>query len=142
MDSTPDVKVLEWMTGNWSCSIWGGTFEERWSPAEAGTKQGMCRLIRDGKTAHQEFMAVELKAEEGWILWILPSRISKPDLKAKAFKLVAMSDKESRWECATNDFPRTIHYRRVDQNHMKCELLGEQAGKPATAQFEFKRVKS
>jgi len=65
----PDSRVpatlddVAWMAGSWSGEAFGGTFEQAWNPASAGSMVGMFKLINDGEVNFYELLL--LVEEEG-----------------------------------------------------------------------------
>ena len=65
----PDVRVpakledVAWLVGSWTGDAFGGTFEEVWNPASAGTMVGMFKVINDGDVSFYEIML--LAEDEG-----------------------------------------------------------------------------
>jgi hypothetical protein len=134
------IETLSWMSGDWSCPIWGGTFEESWSFANGGTMQGTGRLIKDGNTTMMEFMAIEPDKDGRLVMWIIPSKISKPDLRSTPFTLSKGSASVAVWENANNDFPSKITYTSKSKNSMECVIEGKMGDKPAREVFNFTRA--
>lgn len=134
------VDSLSWMSGDWSCQIWGGTFEERWSPVNGGTMQGTGRLVKESNTTMMEFMSIELDKEGHVVMWIVPSKISKPEVKSTPFKLTKGSDVSSVWENPSNDFPSKITYTKKSKEKMECVIEGKIEEKPVREVFAFNRM--
>jgi len=86
---------MKWLAGHWVGQALGGTTEEIWSPAKAGSMLGMYRLIVDGKPVFYELLTI---VEENGSL-VLRLKHFNPDLtgweekdKTVNFPLVALRD--------------------------------------------------
>ena len=132
-----DIDDLRWMAGNWTCEIWGGTFEETWFLPAGGTMQGMGRHLSEGTTGFMEFMSIE-PDPNGLTMWMLLGAPSKGDKKPIGFRATKVSKNESVWENPANKSPQVIHYRNIDETEMVCEL---KAPGEETQIFRFKRIK-
>lgn len=59
LNNTPPAKgsldQLTWLEGHWKGEAFGGTAEEIWSPAQAGTMMFSFRLINNNKVSFYEF---------------------------------------------------------------------------------------
>ncbi|MBL8087191.1 MAG: hypothetical protein JNM85_03865 [Chthonomonas sp.] len=137
--TTPTITDLSWMSGDWTCEVWGGKFEERWSLPRDGTMVGTGRHFVDGKTKTIEHMTIEANADGTLTMWVLPQRLNRTDLKSSAFVLKEASDKRVSWVCEEKEFPRSITYTKLDKDSMTCVLSGEQDGKQVSVDFPFKR---
>jgi hypothetical protein len=136
----PDVKDLAWMSGAWECSIWGGTFQERWSEPAGGTMIGSGRLIAEGKTQFMEFMSVEPNKEGKLVMWMLLGSPSEGTKKGVPFTMTSSTKTEAVFENPKNDFPSKIMYKRSG-DMLKCRIEGMQGGKPSHEDFDFKPIK-
>jgi hypothetical protein len=102
--------------------------------------QGTGRLIKDGNTTMMEFMAIEPDKDARLVMWIIPSKISKPDLRSTPFTLSKGSASVAVWENANNDFPSKITYTSKSKNSMECVIEGKMGDKPAREVFNFTRA--
>lgn len=132
------IEDLSWMTGAWKCSIWGGTFEEYWTPAAGGTMQGCGRLVVDGKIQFMEFMSLETKGSN-ITMYMLLGEPSKGDKKPSPFKLTSFDGKSAVFENPKNDFPSKIVYVK-EAKGMSCWIEGVQNGKKSKENFAFKKI--
>lgn len=57
------LEDVSWMVGAWTGDAFGGTFEEVWNPASAGSMVGMFKVLGDGGVSFYELML--LVEEEG-----------------------------------------------------------------------------
>ncbi|MBC8065274.1 MAG: hypothetical protein H7Y17_10615 [Chlorobia bacterium] len=132
------VEDLNWMAGAWSCPMWGGTFEEYWTPVAGETMQGCGRLVANGKTSFMEFMSIESDAS-GITMYMMLNAPSKGEKKPVPFKLASYNGKSAIFENAKNDFPSKIVYVK-DGTGMSCYIEGMQNGKKSKEDFAFKRM--
>ena len=51
---------LTWLSGEWTGDVWGGRMVELWSAFDGGTSLAYNRLIKNGVTAHKEFIWIDL----------------------------------------------------------------------------------
>lgn len=137
-DKLLSLNDLQFMTGGWSCEIWGGTFEEFWTPPQAGAMQGCGRHLSDGKTSFMEFMSIETDPD-GITMYMLLGAPSKGDKKPIAFKLTSFHLDTALFENPDNEFPSRIAYVK-ELNGMSCWIEGIQDGKPLKDEFKFIRV--
>jgi hypothetical protein len=132
------IEDLKFMSGAWRCQIWGGTFEEYWTPPAGGAMQGCGRLVTNGKTDFMEFMSIE-SVPSGITMYMLIGEPSKGDKKPVPFKLTSFDGKTALFENPKNDFPSKIVYVK-DGDGMKCWIEGVQKGKKTKEDFAFKRI--
>lgn len=64
-DARPAAKLEEagWLTGSWAGDAFGGTFEQVWNPASAGSMVGLFKLMNGGEVSFYEILL--LVEEEG-----------------------------------------------------------------------------
>ena len=136
--STTKIEDLSFMSGAWKCEIWGGTFEEYWTPPRAGAMQGSGRHIANDKTGFMEFMSIETMAD-GLVMFMMLGAPSKGDKKPVAFKLKSFDGKTALFENPKNDFPSTIAYVK-EAAGMSCWIEGIQNGKKTREDFKFKSM--
>lgn len=57
-DARPSATLddVAWLAGSWSGEALGGTFEEVWNAASAGSMVGMFKMLRDGEVSFYELM--------------------------------------------------------------------------------------
>jgi hypothetical protein len=139
--SPPKAKIadLAFMSGTWTCQVWGGTFQESWSTPAGGTMQGYGRHIAGGKVGFMEFMSIETRPE-GLVMYMVLDAPSKGEKKPVPFKLSSFDGKTALFENPKNDFPSKICYVKTPAG-MKCWIEGMQGGKKSREDFAFKRVK-
>jgi len=141
VQSSPKVEDLAWMTGNWTCEIWGGTFEESWSRPGGGSMQAHGRHIAGGKTGMMEFLSIE--SVDGKIaMFISVGALSTGAKTPVRFDLTKIEKGAATFERAKDgDFPKTISYTLKGADAMDCVLTGTQGGKEQRADFHFVRQK-
>jgi hypothetical protein len=126
---------LSWMAGDWSCSKWGGLFEERWTEPAGGTMMGTGRLIVEGETTFMEFLSIESK--DGVVtMYILLGKPSKSFSAPVAFEMTKVSVGEAVFECPANPFPSKITYSK-QEGMLLCVIEGVEKEKPAREEFRF-----
>ena len=64
-DARPEATLADvaWLTGSWTGEAFGGTFEQVWNPASAGSMVGLFKLMNDGAVNFYEILL--LVEEEG-----------------------------------------------------------------------------
>lgn len=140
--SDPRIEDLVFMTGHWTCDVWGGTFEEIWTMPAAGTMQGLGRHVAGGKTTFMEFLSIEPTQGGGLTMWIILGAPSKGDKKPVPFKLTSAANGVAVFENSGNDFPSKITYRASGKEKRKllCRIEGVQNGKREHTDFEFHAI--
>lgn len=133
------VDALGWLTGSWSCAIWGGTFEETWLVPVGGVMMGVGRHVADGRTKLMEFMSIEARGD-GAVLCIQIGSLAAGKTSAEPFELQEAGDGVVQFGRETFDYPSTIRYERGADGELKCELAGRYQGRPRQDRFEFRRV--
>jgi hypothetical protein len=135
--STPKTKIedLAFMSGAWKCEIWGGTFEEYWTPPTKDSMQGCGRHLKDGKTGFMEFMSIEY-GQEGLEMHLMLGAPSKGEKKPVTFKLASFDGKTALFENPKNDYPSKIAYLKTPEG-MSCWIEGLQDGKKSREEFKF-----
>ncbi len=136
--ATAKIEDLGFMSGAWKCEIWGGTFEEYWTPPRAGAMQGSGRHIVDGKTGFMEFMSIETGAD-GLTMYMMLGAPSKGEKKPVPFKLTSFDGKVALFENPKNEFPSKIAYVK-ESGGMSCWIEGMQDGKKTREDFKFKSM--
>lgn len=131
------IEDLSWMAGAWRCEIWGGTFEEFWTPPSGGIMQGCGRHTADGKNGFMEFMSIE-KGADGLTMHMILGAPSKGDKKPVPFKLTSFDGKTALFENPKNDFPSKIAYVK-EKDGMSCWIEGVQKGQKTKEDFNFKK---
>lgn len=133
----PRLEDLAFMTGTWTCEVWGGTFEETWLAPRDGAMAGVGRHRAEGRTGMMEFMAIE-RAEDGSItLYVAQGRPSRGTKPAEAFRLESADGRTAVFARTGEDFPQRIRYE-VRAGGMLCVISGVQRGEPAEVRFEFR----
>lgn len=138
------IDDLKWMAGNWSCKIWGGTFEEYWIPPVGGTMQGTGRLIVEKKVEFMEYMSLETGADGKLTMYMLLGEPSKGDKKPSPFVLVSAKNGSYVFENSKNDYPTRITYSNKKDAKgpmMHVKLEGKQNGKDTVEEFNFRKMK-
>ena len=136
----PKIDQLKWMAGDWTCEIWGGTFDESWSTPKGGAMQGMGRHISDGKTSFMEFMSIEQVEDKGLVMFIHTGALSKGAKKPAEFTLMSVTEKEAIFERELEgNFPKKITYTVKGDDSIECVLTGEEDGEQQKAVFDFVR---
>lgn len=131
------IEDLAWMVGAWRCDIWGGTFEEFWTPPSGGIMQGCGRHTADGKNGFMEFMSIE-KGPGGLTMHMILGAPSKGDKKPVPFKLTSFDGKTALFENPKNEFPSKIAYVK-EKDGMSCWIEGMQKGQKTKEDFNFKK---
>ena len=135
---SPKLEDLSFMSGAWRCEIWGGKFEEYWTPPANGAMQGCGRHLADGQTSFMEFMSIESGAD-GITMHIMLSAPSKGEKKPVPFKLTSFDGKTALFENPKNDYPSKIGYVK-ELGGMSCWIEGLQNGKKSREEFKYKRI--
>jgi Domain of unknown function (DUF6265) len=138
LSGSPVIEDLRFMSGAWKCEIWGGTFEEYWTPPAGGAMQGSGRHLSGGKTSFMEFMSVE-ETKDGIVMFMMLGAPSKGDKKPVPFKLTSFDGTTALFENPKNDFPAKIAYVKEGKG-MSCWIEGIQNGKKSKEEFKFKRM--
>ena len=112
------IQSLQWLHGEWFGEGLGGTCEEIWSSARAGSMVGTFRLIKDGKQLFSEYM--EIVEQEGTILLRLKHFGSdfvgwEEKDQHVTFKLVKVTGDTHYFDGLT--------YRRLDENTMEVFVV-------------------
>jgi hypothetical protein len=132
------VEDLAFMAGAWRCEIWGGQFEEYWTPPSNGAMQGCGRHLSDGKTGFMEFMSIET-GPKGLVMYMMLGAPSKGEKKPVPFELTSFDGTTALFTNKKNDYPSTIAYVK-EGSAMSCWIEGVQNGKKSREDFKFKRI--
>jgi len=133
------IEDLSFLSGTWTCKIWGGTFEESWSRPAGGSMLGYGRLMIGKDVPFMELMSIETRPE-GIIMFILVDPPSKGKKEPMPFKLTSFDGKTAVFELPKNEFPSKVSYSKTPTG-MKCWIEGMQGGKKSREEFGFKRMK-
>lgn len=71
----PDLK---WMSGVWSGDVWGGRMEEHWTVPSGNTLMGFNRMVKDGVTAHREFLSIETQEGKTVMTVFIARKVDAP----------------------------------------------------------------
>jgi hypothetical protein len=134
------VKDISWMQGSWEANVWGGTFEEHWTSAKAGTMLGVGRHMEGAKTGFMEFASIEA-TKDGLTMFMMLGAPSKGSKTPVPFVLTKLNGKEAVWENPKNDFPSKIIYKMRADGNLFCKIEGVEKGKPSSQDFDFKKIK-
>jgi hypothetical protein len=135
---TSKVEDIAWMAGTWQAVIWGGVFEEFWTPPNGGTMLGVGRHLDNGKTHFIEFMSVEPSAE-GLTMWMMVGSPSRGSQKIVPFFLADLTSHSAIFENKEHDFPSKISYTRLEEGKMQCVIEGAKSGESCREEFNFVR---
>ena len=137
---------MDWLEGEWRCSIWGGEFTETWKQATPGFWVGTGYHLKDSRPPFMEFMSIEL-TDSGAAMFIIPSRLSKQPLQVTRYELTRyeLTQSDSKmliFENPEHDFPSKITYEHLGSDAINCTISGHQDGEFISELFEFKRIQS
>lgn len=138
-DSPVRVEDLSFMTGSWTCQVWGGTFEETWIAPKGGAMQGVGRHLVGDKVGFMESMSIETATDGTVTMYIVTEALSKASKNADAFKLTSLVNRSATFERIDDDFPTKITYKATKEGGLFCRIEGIQKGKPRATNFEFMR---
>jgi hypothetical protein len=134
------IGALAWLEGTWNCiSGPNELVEERWSSLRGGMMLGSGRTLRRGEEAERavafEFLRIEIRSGE--VVYI-----AQPGGRAPGTEFVLRSASDTAWsfENPAHDFPRLIHYERLDDARMRVQLSGEEQGTPTELSLLFERA--
>lgn len=135
VSAATDLSALAWMAGNWSGVKEGVEMEELWLPPKGNTMLAVHRDLSKGSTVSFEFLRIEATAE-GITYWASPK--GRP---AVPFRMVESQDKRVVFENAEHEFPRRIIYWLGDDGSLHAKIEGTLGGKPAAAEWTWRRAK-
>ncbi len=138
MSSGP-LSDLEFMAGEWTCEIWGGTFEERWAPPVGNAMLGTGRHIVKEETSFMEFFTIEKKGD-AVTLYLRLGALSQESDGVDSFAMTDMNKGSATFERDGDDYPTKVVYVEVEGG-LKCTLSGLQDGKNEDIVFDFKPIK-
>lgn len=136
---TATIDDLAWIAGTWVCEIWGGTFEEFWTPPRGGSMMGVGRHLENGRTAFMEFLTIE-QSTSGLTMWIIVGSPSKGERKGIPFVLAGTSERSAVFENKEHEFPSRISYSWISEGKMDCVLDGVKSGECCHEEFHFSRL--
>jgi len=128
-----------WPGGCWRGSGPSREFEECWTAAEGGSRIGVFRMARDGKTTLREAILLEdLPAGQVMTVQHYQAGFTRPHGKATGFPLARSAASEWVFENRAHDFPQRIVYRLGSDGELLARIEGERGGKPAAVDFPMK----
>ncbi|MCP4633452.1 MAG: hypothetical protein GY855_11045 [candidate division Zixibacteria bacterium] len=137
-NATISFKDFEWLAGSWEGEAFGGTFEEVWSPATAGSMCGTFKLISNNKVSFYEIFTITFES-------------GRPILKLKHFNadLTGWEEKDEvisfpYIDCNKNELQFDgLIYRKTSNETMRIILRTKGAdGKVADNIIDCKKSKN
>jgi len=135
------INDMSWMAGDWTCTVWGGTYQENWLSPTDGVIPGVGRFVKDGKLKNIEFDAIQENKEGSLELWIRLGLHSSDKQKRVRFPLVSRANGRFVFENKENDFPQMISYEMKPDGQRLCHIEGLFNGKTTSTDFPFKLAK-
>jgi hypothetical protein len=132
--STPTARAAKatiaqvgWISGTWSgTSSSGTTFEERWTPAAAGSMMAISRTIRaDGLMSAFEFLCI-VERNGGLVYQAMPNG----RMPATDFTLTTIDGESAVFENPAHDFPEMIRYTKRPDGSLEAVVSGDPGSKP------------
>jgi hypothetical protein len=133
--SPDEVDAVAWMAGSWQGSDDGTEMEEVWLPPKGGAMLGMHRDVARGRMVSFEFLRIEQDAEG---LVYLASPQGKP---VTTFRLLSSTKTRVVFSNPLHDFPKRVIYWLAEDGRLHARIEGSQAGKPASEEWAWSRVK-
>lgn len=131
----PSVKQLHWLSGCWESNGAEEGSGEQWTSPAGGAMLGMARTIRDGRMFSFEYLRIIETVDDTLIL------VASPSGQAPAeFSLLTLSESEVVFENPNHDFPQSIMYRLLDQDHLLGRIRGKSDGKDVDVDFPMTRI--
>lgn len=130
--STPAEKIasMNWLAGEWSGPMWGGTFVTQYTSPEGGLVLSTSKLLQGGKAVYFEFERFSVEGDDV-VLTAYPK--GKP---APSFRLTALEEGKATFENPKKDFPTRIVYHRAGEKSLQI-TLSDASGKSEL--FDLKR---
>ena len=126
-----------WLVGYWQGEAFGGTIEEAWTPATAGSMMGVFRLMEDGETKFYEFIL--LVEEEGSL--VMKLKHFHPDLKGweekddfVSFPLVKITEEGLYF--------RGLTFLRMGSDEIQAFIALKHQGKVREEELTYRRLPS
>jgi Domain of unknown function (DUF6265) len=128
------ISQVAWISGTWIGTSYSGTttFEERWTPAAAGSMMAISRTLRDGAMSAFEFLCIVER--DGGLVYVAMPNGRQP---ATDFTLTKIEPDTAVFENPAHDFPKMIRYAKRADGSLEATISGEGGQKPQT--FVFKR---
>lgn len=128
------ISQVEWISGVWIGTSANGqtTFEERWTPAAAGSMMAVSRTLRDGLMSAFEYLCI-VERDGGLVYVAMPNGRMPPT----DFTLTKIGADNAVFENPTHDFPKMIRYTRRPDGSLEAVVSGKGGQKPQT--FVFKK---
>jgi hypothetical protein len=124
-----------WLSGCWEGGSAGRVFEERWSPARAGTMVGMGRTIRGDSTAEVELTILRVRGDT------LRYEAHPLQQEPAVFSATRSAPAEVVFENPAHDFPQRISYRAVGADSLYARIEGPMRGSWRGIDFPMARVR-
>lgn len=134
------VTDLSWMTGRWTCTVWGGTYEETWLEPKDGLLPGIGRFTKGEKLLNIEFDTIQQNEKGSLDLWVNFGRNGDPKQKHVKFGLSLRDGDKYVFENKANDFPQRITYTKKSATERDCRVEGMSRGKTSYTDFHFRKV--
>ena len=112
------------MSGTWVGEVWGGLMTEQWSPLDGGTMLAWNRMIKDGKTAHREFISIVI----GDPTTLTVQVFHQPE-EMVTYNLVRSEGREAVFENLDHERLQRMIYRR-ERDRVMILLEGRRKGEP------------
>jgi len=133
-DRADRLSGLDQLVGTWVSEHGRVRTEEHWLLPAGNVMLGINRTIRNGETGAYEYLRIE-KGADGITYTASPS-----GQRTTSFALIESNTSRYVFENPKHDFPQRIIYERAG-DRLVARIEGMRRGKPASAQWEFVRVK-
>lgn len=130
------IKLADWLIGNWENEMEQGTLLETWEKANDSTFNGKSYFIKDKDTLNNEVVMLTQKGDE---LFYIPTVIGQNNNEPVLFKMTKGSAKQLVFENPKHDFPQKIIYTQITKDSLVAEISGMENGKPASERYPMKR---
>jgi hypothetical protein len=130
----PVLPGLTWLAGDWQGEGDLADMREHYSAEAGGTLLGTNREVRDGKTTGVEFMYFEEKDGKVTLTEWFPGRFTLH------FALVTHDADAWAFETRDTGVLDRLTYRRLDDRHMRIDLIKDVDGKAKVIHFPMHRT--
>ncbi len=129
------TRRFEWLTGTWTLTLEENSFET-WEVTEDGLSGTSYQIIGGKKVVREK---ITLQHKDGDI-WYSARAMGQNSGKTVPFRLSSQDEHIYRFTNPNHDFPNTIVYERLDENHILAWIEGVYQGVPRRVDFPMERA--
>lgn len=134
----PTLASLSWLEGCWRGSVNKREFREYWSPLRGDLMVGVSHTVMGEKTLDYEYLRLEPRADGVYYVTSVPGQ------QDAAYRLTGTSTDKGdviwTFTNATQEFPKTISYRRGTEGWVYATVEGRVGGAERSVIYPMRRI--